>query len=264
MRGYIAVVIPASSCPCGQVDRVLQQLSWHDTLVVVWNGRDHPHDCVHRQHHRSLKWISFGTPIGAGRARNIGVASLSRDFDLILFCDADDQVTPNWVASLCAPLLGGSADIVGGILHAHSKKGVLDVVAPEVVYWHEQAVFGGNCGFTRDAWSSLQGFDPMLKCCEDTDIAWRGAMAGLRVRVVTTAIVEIFGKAAAAEFMQRFGWGFWATQLLRKHHVGFDHLPSFKTLWSHISHGGYATHPLIAVCGQSLGYRWGRYTAALR
>jgi GT2 family glycosyltransferase len=167
-------------------------------------------------------------------------------------------VADDWVETLARRMLDGSADIVGGGLRLLQQDGSLRVIPPSVDYWHRQSIFGGNCGVTRAAWEVLNGFDERLRCCEDTDLAWRAADRGLRITILEDALVNVRLKKNAREFVQRFRWGFWGVQLLRKHDLSLDHLPTLRVLRAHKSATGYAWQPEMAAFGQWFGQWWGR------
>lgn len=254
----IAIVVPATRCPRGQVLRIREQLSSDDRIVVSWNGVgahspccDDIVDC--------LDWIASPPFIGAASARNCGVATVVNRAKVLLFCDCDDLVDSNWVAKLAAPLLDGAADLSAGSLRFVTKRGGRTLVLPESDYGYKQAVFGGNCGVSRAAWLKLDGFDAGLRCCEDTDFAWRAVDAGLRVQVVPGAVVNVFEKPLIAELVQRFRWGVWDVRLLNKHHLALNRLPGMATMMSHTRSLGYSARPCFATLAHQIGFAWGRY-----
>lgn len=255
----VAVIIPAAACPCEQVTRVRPQLGVNDRLVVVWNGDRPKHDCERFVRSMpSCEWVSTAPRLGPGRARNVGVASLEKRARVLLFCDADDQVAPDWIATLAGPLLGGRADLVGGALHV-VRGDAAHLVVPDEAYSHRQAIFAGNCGVTFESWQTLGGFDSELRCCEDTDLAWGAAEAGLRVEVVPAAVVTYVLKSIPSEFVQRFRWGFWAPRLLRKHRVGYNHLPGLFAIFQYTAALNFASCAATAALGLWLGSWCGRF-----
>jgi len=206
-----------------------------------------------------LTLIRARRPLGPGAARNAGVAELRNRAETLVFCDADDIVDSEWLHFISRALLDGSADVVGGVLSCHGlgKKSPI-ILAPEADYWHLQSLFGGNIGLTRSAWELLGGFDGSLRCCEDTDLAWRAAGADLRVKVVPEAVVAVSRKAIAREFAQRIRWGFWATRLLVKHELGYAHLPTYRELCAHRARRQDPSRMVTASLGQWIGMSFGR------
>ena len=251
----IAVVIPARTCPCRQIVSVLAQLSPEDRLMVVLASELADADrCKRRATCPPLvTWISAGSSVGAGGARNLGAKALRGTAKVLLFCDADDHIAPTWLTELARPLLNSSADLVGGVLRVQRRSGASTVILPTVDYWHSQALFGANMGITYEAWRELGGFDESLTCCEDTDLAWRASDLGLKIQVVPDAIVDYNLRLPIEEFRQRFRWGRSSVQLLRKHTVQLDHLPGLRTLFFDKRETGFAASPLIAALAQFAG-----------
>src|SRR5713226_8578549 len=73
----VGVVIPASACPCAQVERVRCQLAASDRLVVVWNAPPGKHDCASLvASDPACSWVETRTRLGSALARNVGVRRL--------------------------------------------------------------------------------------------------------------------------------------------------------------------------------------------
>lgn len=228
--------------------------------MIVLNGLTEADicDCLETQH-PLVTWINTGSSIGAGSARNVGVRALEVGARALLFCDADDQVSANWLAELSTPLLDGSADLVGGALRVRGPDGGSALVLPRVDYWHLQAVFGANMGMTYQVWSRLGGFDESFVCCEDTDLTWRASDAGLRMQIVPKAIADYTFRSPLQELRQRFRWGRSSVKLLRTHGVPLHHLPGLRSLITDKSASGFATMPILAAIAQWAGQWAGRW-----
>lgn len=255
----IAVVIPAMTCPYHQVERVLSQLTPEDRLIVVFNGMTETTDKPQKKiTDRHVNYLNFQSPLGAGRARNIGVKALNETPEAILFFDADDQINDMCLEELAKPLLDASADLVGGALVVREHSGCQKKFLPTVDYWYKQALFGGNMGITYEAWCRLGGFDESLICCEDTDIAWRADNLGLRIKVQPNSTINVKLKSSNQEFRQRLNWGKSSIKLLRKHSIGFSHLPRLITLIRDKKATGFARNPVIASMSQLIGQYMGK------
>jgi len=255
-----AVVLPAASCVCRQAEAVKSQLGAADCLVVVWNGRrPASHTCATTVLRDGMAvWIEFPTRLGAATARNHGVQWMNGRAHILAFTDADDVVHQDWLSELCAPLVAGEADLVGGVLKVVSG-GRTRTITPGRDYWYRQAVFGGNCAITSKAWELLGGLSARVGTCEDTDLAWRASEFGLRVRIVPTAIVHYSLRRGIQEWRQRVIWGRSSVALLRAHGLALSrHLPSLPGLVRDKRVGGFASNPLIAGLGQFAGQWWGR------
>lgn len=255
-----AVVIPAAGCTCAQVQEVRTQLGPTDCMIVVWNG---PHAVDHEcslavLRSGSAAWLDFPERLGAATARNLGVHWLDGRARMLAFVDADDAVQPGWLSELRAPLADDRYDVVGGALRVTSR-GRTCVLEPGVDFWHRQALFGCNCAMTAACWERLGGFSPGVGTCEDTDMAWRAAGAGLRVGVVSEAVVGYALRAGRAEWRQRMTWGRSSVALLRAHGLAPSrHLPGLISLIRHRRSNGFASSPTIAAFGQFAGQWIGR------
>lgn len=256
----VAVIIPASGCPCSQVAAVQPQIRDDDCLIVVWNGpRALAHDCSRRVLATGqAAWLEFRTRLGAATARNWGVAWLDGRAKILAFVDADDIARPDWLSQLHRPLATGAADLVGGPLELASR-GRTYSVEPGHDFWYRQALYGSNCAVTRDGWTRLGGFHSDVGTCEDTDLAWRAGDLGLHIELVSTAVVRYSLRHGMAEWRQRMTWGRSSVALLRAHNLSLSkHLPTLRGLISHKRSHGFASSPIVAGLGQYVGQCMGR------
>lgn len=254
------MIIPAAGCLCAQLKAVRPQLQDDDCLVVVWNGpRPGAHDCsANVLQSPAAVWLEYPARMGAGAARNIGVEWLSGRADVLAFVDSDDIAHDDWLAALRDGLAHNELDLAGGVLEVFSG-GHWHAVGPGVDFWYRQAIYGSNCAITRQAWQLLGGFSTRVGTCEDTDLAWRAAEIGLRIGIVSTAIVRYILRHGAAEWRQRVTWGRSSVALLRAHGLPLPgHLPTLRGLISHKRSHGLASSPIIAGLGQFAGQSAGR------
>ncbi|MDP9101170.1 MAG: glycosyltransferase [Actinomycetota bacterium] len=135
---------------------------------------------------------------GLAAARNIGAGAARGE--LLLFCDADDEVQPGWVDAHVRALEDG--DLAGG---------PVDTVllnSPEVRSWraalwppdgtclHENAYtgmaapLGANMSVRASAYRAVGGCDERLRIASDElDLCWRMRLAGMRVVPAPGAVV---------------------------------------------------------------------------
>lgn len=142
-----------------------------------------------------VKLIDASARRGASAARNIGAAaSRSR---MLLFCDADDIVADDWVASMHDALL--SASVVAGAndyarLHrrhhfAISRVGDSLITMP---YWPQYAAgASNNLAVATAAFEAIGGFDENLRTGEDVDLCWRLQMSGYGLSRCPSAVAFI-------------------------------------------------------------------------
>src|SRR5262245_47230314 len=126
-------------------------------------------------------WVaSAGAHPGINVARNAGAGAA--DGDLLLFCDADDEVAPGWVSAMAAAL--AHADLVGGPVEQFDDRGrdrgVLQAERLATSLGFLPFTIGANLGVRRSAFEAAGGFDehwPILGG-DDIDFCWRAQLAG--------------------------------------------------------------------------------------
>lgn len=129
----------------------------------------------------TLRVIDASARRGPSYARNVGWRAASGE--LVLFCDADDEVYPDWVSEMHKSLR--VYDAVGGSLH-YSR-----INDSSLASWHSQLqekpsskfdhlyfVPSCNLGVRRRVLKELGGFSESLSCGEDIDFCWRAQYAG--------------------------------------------------------------------------------------
>lgn len=162
---------------------------------------------------------------GASFARNQG-AKLARSSQL-LFCDADDVVSQNWVDEMSKAL--DSADFVGSKLRysklngpnylRQDRKSNKGLSRPENFL---ESVPGGASGFQSEVFWKLEGFDLDSQYVEDIDISWRAQLSGyLPVFVGTSFIDYRLDRGFLTCFKKHFAYGKSYVKLIRKYtHLG--------------------------------------------
>ena len=160
--------------------------------------------------------------LGPGAARNAGAARAAGS--LLAFCDADDVVAPDWLARMVVALsehpfvAGRFATDLNSVTVLRSRAlGQQDRLqgGPGGV----PHAGGGNLGIRREVFEAVGGFDPSLRCLEDTDLSWRVQRAGVPLTFAADVVVQVrlrttvtgmfrqgrtYG-AAHAELERRFG-----------------------------------------------------------
>lgn len=132
---------------------------------------------------------------GVSAARNAGVAAAQTD--TLLICDADDIVSPDWVALLTNALR--DEPFVGGPVQLMTSSGgpARWVPVPQdgdrlPTVWDGRAfAFGGNMGFRREVFDRVGGFDESFPAgAEEIDFAWRAADCGYEPFFVPGALIS--------------------------------------------------------------------------
>lgn len=191
---------------------VVDNASTDDTLAIAldWQ-RTTPH----------LRVTTAPWHISAGHGRNVG-ARLARG-RLLLFCDADDIVCPDWITALSAALR--TFDLVGGHIdrdqlnapHTRAARpgtgtGLLDGFA------FLPYASAANLGIRRDLYRRISGFDEKLTRGQDIDLCWRAQLAGGRLGHAPDAVVHYrLRPTLAAALRQLYGFGRAHTILYRRY-----------------------------------------------
>lgn len=167
-------------------------------VLVADNGSTDDLDDVLRRWQGSvpgLQKVDASRGRGVSVARNVGIASASSE--LILVCDADDRVSPRWVASMAAglvdhPLTSGPVETT--LLSGRSAGWVpLDERTTGLFQTWEGRTYGIGCnlGMRREVWDAVGGFDENYPAgAEEIDFAWRAGDLGYRFGYVPEALVH--------------------------------------------------------------------------
>jgi GT2 family glycosyltransferase len=165
--------------------------------------------------------VDASAVVGPSHARNRGWLAASGD--VILFCDADDVVSPHWVSAMAS--LARTCDIFGGPLdyqalnspdpsawHHHWSDG------PPVTFSHLPFVPSCNLGVRRVVLETVGGWDETLAAGEDTDLCWRAQYAGFALGYSPDAIVHYrVRETPRAIFRQYFAYGVSDVRLMTLH-----------------------------------------------
>lgn len=209
MSGPITVVVPVlngEATIARQISALAEQRSAPPfEVVLVDNG------CIDRTVEVAMR--SAGEVVrlrvvkenrrGVNCARNAGVAAACDG--VVLLCDADDEVAPDWVAALSAAI-DASHWAAGGVDYRSLNDddtlaawGCPGSAVPQVANPYFDRTFGGSCGFLRSMWESVGGFDPRLSGpTDENEFFMRAHAAGFRPRVVPEAVVAYRLRPGAA------------------------------------------------------------------
>jgi glycosyltransferase involved in cell wall biosynthesis len=142
-----------------------------------------------------LRRVDASRGRGVSVARNVGIEHAGTD--RILVCDADDRVSPGWVAAMHrgladSPLVSGPVEPT--VLSGRSAAWVpVDRQTSGLFETWEGRTYGIGCnlGLRREVWQAVGGFDETFPAgAEEIDFAWRAWDLGYRFAYVPDALLH--------------------------------------------------------------------------
>jgi glycosyltransferase involved in cell wall biosynthesis len=235
----LSVIIPCFNA-AGTITDQLEALSrqeWDRSweVIVADNGSsDHTSLLVRSYAPRlpSLRMVNASGRRGAAHARNMG-AKAARG-ETLVFCDADDEVGPGWLAAIGGAL--GRHDFVANRIDvaklnppslAKSLKQVQGNGLQRVAYPPYLPHAGGSgLGVRRAIHEELGGFDESLPYLEDTDYCFRIQLRGFELCFVPEAVMHVrFSSRPGSLFHQARKWAQYNV-LMNKRYGGGARLPA--------------------------------------
>ncbi len=198
----LSVVIPCRNAAdtIGDTLQALIEQSWPEDweVLVVDNGPTDGLDQVlerYRPQIPSLRRIDASARHGASYARNTGVRMAVGEG--ILFCDADDIPAPGWARAMAeglkvCPFVACRLDFEKlnppaiRVARAQTQATVLQQFG-FLPFPHAGA---GTLGIARTLHDAIGGFDETMPICEDIDYCMRAQRAGVRLELVTVAVLH--------------------------------------------------------------------------
>jgi len=144
---------------------------------------------------RCFRLVQADKRRGTSHARNAGCRA-SRG-DIVLFCDQDDIVSPDWIAEMAAAQR--HFDAVGGSMERRSLNDRIALAArpPKSVdallntFEFLPYPLCANCGFRREIWERLGGFDESYRYgSDDAEFFWRVQLSGATLGFAPRAVVH--------------------------------------------------------------------------
>jgi len=213
---------------------------------------------------------------GAAHARNVGVMAAASE--ALAFCDADDQVAPNWVAAMGEAL--SKYDFVAGrreyeklnepwtFKYRHfSQLDGLQVYKYPPYLPHAS---GSTLGIRRSIHEAIGGFDETMLQLEDTDYCWRIQLAGTKLHFVPDAVVHYrFRNTISDIYHQTRLWGEYNVLLYKKYRpLGMPNLSlkeGVKVWWRLLKHlPDVFSKEYRAIWGREFAHRVGRLQGCIK
>lgn len=231
----VSVVIPAYNAASTLDEQLVALLDQHadfpwEILVCDNGSTDATADVVRRRQQDrgagstvTLRLIDASARRGPSAARNIGAREARAA--LLAFCDADDVVARDWLATLVdalasTPLVGGYAEFErlrppSGMAVNWRGTGPLLIDVPGLPGFIGMA--SCNLGVRREVFIELGGFDEALFAGEDADFSCRAQLAGHAVALCGAVCHYRLRGTFMGIARQAWGWGACAPTLTRRY-----------------------------------------------
>jgi glycosyltransferase involved in cell wall biosynthesis len=144
-----------------------------------------------------LTVVDSSAQAGPGYARNIGAEATQAKW--LVFCDADDEAAPGWLATMVDALQHNDF-VAGGFESAKLNSATALRSRPlQQSQGLQESPFGpdlphagaGNLGVSRELFFSVNGFDPSVGTLEDTDLCWRIQLLGHKLAFCPEAVMHV-------------------------------------------------------------------------
>jgi glycosyltransferase involved in cell wall biosynthesis len=173
-----------------------QQCSSPWEIIVADNGSTDDTVAIIKQYQQkitNLRFIEASSVKGAAHARNVGV-SIAKS-EALAFCDADDEVTPGWVAAMIEALTHHSLVAGHNEYSKLNKPWVIECcknIEGNGVNPHPYYPYAGanNLGVKRSVHEMVGGFDETMLLLEDVDYCWRIQEAGKTLNSAKHAVLN--------------------------------------------------------------------------
>ena len=197
----LSIIIPCLNAEATlpvQLEALANQV-WSEPweVIVADNGSTDGSGNIIRQYQGRLPALSVVNASGkrgAAHARNAGIRAAQSE--ALAFCDADDEVGPEWVARMGEAL--SKHDVVYGQFH-FDKFNDPQLAAVAARAWEGGLYKGrflpgggtGNLGVRRSVHEAIGEFDEHLLHSEDADYYWRLQLEGFALHYVPEAVVQV-------------------------------------------------------------------------
>jgi GT2 family glycosyltransferase len=213
---------------------------------------------------------------GTSHARNAGCRVSGGD--IVLCCDHDDIVSPDWIVEMTSALR--QYDAVGGSMERRSLNDPVALAArppklvDELLNTFEFLPYPlcANCGFRKELWKRLGGFDESYRYgSDDVEFFWRAQLAGATLGFVPRAVVHYRLRSDVKSIArQSYGYGRSHPKLFRQFRaVGMPRSNLRQVIgewrWLAVNARDIAgPKTKQAVWFKRAGQRWGRIVGSIR
>jgi cellulose synthase/poly-beta-1,6-N-acetylglucosamine synthase-like glycosyltransferase len=190
----VAVIVPAWR-ERGTIERCIESLrhveypNWQ--IVIVAGGDDGTYEAARIAVSNLHATVIEQPPRGKNAALNMGLRAT--DAPVLVFLDADSQVTPHWLKSLVAPLLHGFGASNGNPLPLRPTSIAMGERMEQIASWeiHQDIILqgSGSIAVRRDVLHAVGGLGEEVVVGVDWDLSTRLAIRGIPRAASTTAVV---------------------------------------------------------------------------
>ncbi len=218
----VSVIVPclnAASTLRAQLDALSRQ-TWQGDIEVLVADNGSTDGSLElaascRDRLPGLRALSAAGRRGAAHARNVAAAAATGD--VLLFCDADDEVAADWIDGLVRELrkheAAASRHEIERLNGEQARRLHGDPAQQHGLSSYTNPPFldhAGGCGLgvRRHVFEALGGFDESYLALEDTDFCWRLQLAGHRLVFAPDAVVHVrYPATLAGAFRQAARYG---------------------------------------------------------
>jgi GT2 family glycosyltransferase len=201
---------------------VVNNGSTDESMAIVESYRDRlPHLRIIEAYHPPAPRL------GVANSYNVGIAAAQGES--VVFCEADDEVAPGWLAAMGNAL--AEHDMVAGRLEYQKLNpewlyvardeyqqvaGLVETSNPPYLPYAS----GCNLGMRRSLYDQVGQLDISVPCCYDTDYCWKAQMAGFKLHFVPDAVVHYrLRQTLQSLYRQGCNWGKDTPTLYRRYGV---------------------------------------------
>ena len=218
----VSVIIPClnAAATLGAQLQALSRQTWQSDVEVLVADNGSTDGSVelaedYRDRLPGLRVLNAADRSGPAHAKNIAAAAATGD--VLLFCDADDEVADGWIDGLVRALKSHEAAASRHEIERLNSEAARrlhgDAAQQHGLSSYTNPPFldhAGGCGLgvRRHIFEELGGFDEEYVALEDTDFCWRLQLAGHRLLFAPDAIVHVrFPATLAGAFRQAARYG---------------------------------------------------------
>lgn len=157
---------------------------------------------------------------GPGYARNVGVRHTSGD--VLLFCDADDIVGPDWVWLLATDTQrwGAAAGRMEKFVEREGRRQIREAVSARQLWMGKDQLpwpVSACLGVRREILDQVRGFDDTIPSGEDIDLGMKLVRAGIALAQSEATILYRLRDGAVAERRQLVTYAEWDSIMQLRH-----------------------------------------------